>query len=122
MGATFQVSTKIGISSSWKAVDTDKVVEHPDPAQTYISQSTKGERIDVHALGKLNAIGGQGNDTLIGDSGNNWLEGGAGSDTFDAGAGDDTLVIDAQDKQENINGGDGFDRVIVSGSEGGSFI
>lgn len=62
--------------------------------------------------------GGTGNDTLIGGAGDDWLSGGAGSDILDGGAGDDTLLIDAEDLQANINGGDGFDIAVVTGPAG----
>jgi Ca2+-binding RTX toxin-like protein len=70
-------------------------------------------------------IGGSGNDTLFGQNGNDFLDGGDGDDILDGGtgfdimsggAGNDTIVIHAGDvfAGEIINGGDGFDRLVVS--------
>ena len=74
----------------------------------------------LNAGAQLGALlnGGDGNDTLTGGAGDDWLSGGAGADTLHGGAGDDTLLIDAQDLQANINGGDGFDIAVVTGSQG----
>jgi len=69
--------------------------------------------------------GGDGNDTLFGQNGNDFLDGGDGDDTLDGGpgsdvmsggAGNDTIVIHAGDvfAGEVIDGGDGFDRLVVS--------
>src|SRR5262249_55840023 len=69
--------------------------------------------------------GGGGNDTLFGQNGNDFLDGGDGDDTLDGGpgsdvmsggAGNDTIVIHAGDvfAGEVIDGGDGFDRLVVS--------
>jgi Ca2+-binding RTX toxin-like protein len=49
--------------------------------------------------------GGEGNDVLVGGSGTNWLFGGPGSDSFGA-----ELVAGIQ----NIDGGPGADRLVVS--------
>jgi Ca2+-binding RTX toxin-like protein len=76
---------------------------------------------DVLSAGaKIGAMleGGAGNDVLVGGAGDDWLVGGTGSDTLSGGDGDDTLVIDAQDAVANINGGNGFDVVVVEGSVG----
>lgn len=62
--------------------------------------------------------GGDGNDTLTGGAGDDWVSGGAGSDVLNGGAGDDTLLIDADDLQANISGGDGFDIAVVTGTAG----
>jgi Ca2+-binding RTX toxin-like protein len=63
--------------------------------------------------------GGAGNDTLIGDSGDDILDGGHGADEMDGGAGNDTIVIHAGDVTfgEIIDGGDGFDRLVVSDND-----
>ena len=87
------------------------------PVSAYASTSISGETIDVVQKGVNNATGGAGNDVLLGDAGTNWLAGGQGSDTFHAGAGDDVLLIDADDSQLNIHGGDGTDIVQIIGDQ-----
>jgi len=76
---------------------------------------------DVLSAGTRVAVmleGGDGNDTITGGSGDDLLKGGSGSDVLSGGAGDDTLLIDAADLQANINGGDGFDVAVVTGTAG----
>ncbi len=80
-----------------------------------------GMTVNVAALGVSGAYGNAGNDTLVGDGTANWLGGGGGSDTFSGGAGNDVLIIDAQDVQANIDGGNGFDIVQVVGEDGVNF-
>lgn len=58
--------------------------------------------------------GGDGDDTLNGGDGNDILIGGAGSDNLYGGASNDTLVIDSEDGI--INGGTGYDTVMLSGN------
>jgi Ca2+-binding RTX toxin-like protein len=97
---------------------TGTTVTAEDGRSTYVSNIATGETIDVTTKGVKNAYGNSGADTLTGDAGANWLVGGQGSDSFNAGAGDDMLIIDAQDLQQNIHGGEGFDMVQVVGQEG----
>ncbi len=60
--------------------------------------------------------GNGGNDTLSGGLGDDWLAGGVGADTISAGVGNDTILFDAADTV--IDGGDGFDTALVSGTTG----
>ncbi|MCR5563617.1 MAG: hypothetical protein K6F46_09710, partial [Desulfovibrio sp.] len=59
-------------------------------------------------------FGGAGNDLLFGGAGNDYLDGGSGADKLDGGAGSDIMVFDADDYL--VEGGDGFDFLIGSGS------
>lgn len=70
--------------------------------------------------------GGQDNDTLLGGAGNNILYGDAGNDTLDitlggtdtamGGAGEDTIVAStALTKGDIVDGGDGFDTLLLDG-------
>lgn len=63
-------------------------------------------------------VGGGGNDVIYGSAQDDWLQGGSGSDLLVGGDGNDTLVMDAQDNPWLIQGGKGFDTVIVEGSGG----
>lgn len=83
-----------------------------------VAYSGLGVTIDLNGSGAAQAIGAAGDDVLIGTGGNDWLTGGAGADRFLAGAGDDLLVIDADDRQGDIDGGAGIDSVVVSDDRG----
>ncbi|MBR8655752.1 S8 family serine peptidase [Achromobacter sp. Marseille-Q0513] len=77
-----------------------------------------GVRIDLNGSGATQAQGQAGNDTLVGTAGNDGLIGGAGADKFLAGAGSDLLVIDADDRQADIDGGAGIDTVVIADDRG----
>jgi len=89
------------------------------------THSTGGNDTLFGGDGNDTLLGGDGNDTLFGQNGNDFLDGGDGDDILDGGtgfdimsggAGNDTIVIHAGDvfSGEVINGGDGFDRLVVS--------
>jgi Ca2+-binding RTX toxin-like protein len=61
-------------------------------------------------------VGGDGTDFLDGGDGDDTLDGGAGADIMSGGAGNDTIVVHSGDVLfgESIDGGDGFDRLVVS--------
>jgi Ca2+-binding RTX toxin-like protein len=61
-------------------------------------------------------LGGASNDLLDGGDGDDTLDGGPGADIMYGGAGNDTFVIHPNDAAvgEFIDGGDGFDRLVVS--------
>lgn len=75
-----------------------------------------GSREDGILLDGILLDGNGGNDTLSGGLGDDWLAGGVGADTISAGVGNDTILFDAADLA--IDGGDGFDTALVSGSTG----
>jgi Ca2+-binding RTX toxin-like protein len=105
-------------ASATGTVVSTQGAEQVASVSAYVSSSAPGEIIDVAQKGVNNATGGSGDDVLLGDVGTNWLAGGQGSDTFKAGAGDDVLLIDGDDQQANIHGGDGTDIVQVVGERG----
>lgn len=86
--------------------------------RSHVSAVNTNQTLSAATLGVQNIYAGGGNDTLTGDAGANWLSGGLGSDTFNAGAGDDVLLIDADDLQQNIKAGAGYDVLQVVGSKG----
>jgi subtilisin-like proprotein convertase family protein len=85
---------------------------------SYVANDPNGEIVDIASKAINSAYGGSGNDRLIGDEQDNWLGGNPGSDTLIGGGGNDFLMIDSEDRQANIDGGDGFDIVQVVGNEG----
>jgi len=85
---------------------------------SYVAHDPNGEVIDLAIKEVSSGYGGIGNDTLIGDAEDNWLGGSLGSDTFIGGDGNDFMMIDSEDRQENINGGDGLDIIQVVGNKG----
>lgn len=61
--------------------------------------------------------GGSGNDELFGEDGDDTLTGGGGADVLDGGGGDDVIYADREDfisGPDNVNGGTGFDTLIVT--------
>lgn len=61
-------------------------------------------------------IGGAGDDVIRGGSSNDTLIGGAGSDVLMGDRGDDTIFAEANDSI--VDGGEGFDKVIIDGPQG----
>jgi Ca2+-binding RTX toxin-like protein/subtilisin-like proprotein convertase family protein len=82
------------------------------------AMSSQGVTLTLQDSGATQAIGSFGNDTLNGTAGDDWLIGGAGADKFTAGDGNDLLVIDAEDKQADINAGAGIDTIIIADDRG----
>ena len=76
--------------------------------------------------GNDSILGGDGNDSLLGGSGNDTLDGQAGNDTLDGQGGDDVLIGGGGDDtfvlgngaggQDTIDGGDGFNGLVVNGT------
>ncbi len=67
--------------------------------------------------------GGDGDDTLNGGDGDDRLSGGAGTDTLSGGAGSDVFLVDDDDDQTDIQGGElgsDNDRIVFSNSLGTS--
>src|SRR6267142_938570 len=66
--------------------------------------------------GILSLNGSSGDDTLIGSSGDDILSGKGGADVIQAGDGNDTILIGTGEAApgESIDGGAGFDRLLVS--------
>ncbi|MEW6248926.1 MAG: calcium-binding protein [Nitrospirota bacterium] len=75
-----------------------------------------GEAGDDALYGDYAGGPGTGNDRLDGGDGNDTLYGNAGADRLLGGDGDDTLVMDAEDVQ--VDGGTGYDRLVVQGGGG----
>lgn len=79
------------------------------------------DRFFTTGAGAIVAAGGGGNDQLLGGAGGDLLTGGSGADMLKGGGGDDRLLIDATDRQADIDGGTGRDTVVIEGSEGRAF-
>ncbi|PWR22964.1 beta strand repeat-containing protein [Zavarzinia aquatilis] len=60
--------------------------------------------------------GGNGNDTLKGGTGDDFLAGGAGDDKLYGQDGDDTFLINGVSGADTFSGGNGFDRVRLTGT------
>ncbi len=67
--------------------------------------------------GKDKITGGSGNDQISGDAGNDIIVGGAGKDFIAGGDGNDTL-IDTAGGLQLLDGGNGNDRIVMSGDTG----
>ncbi|MCG3677686.1 cadherin-like domain-containing protein [Aliarcobacter butzleri] len=96
------------------------------PGNDYINAGS-GNDIVYGQDGDDIILGGDGDDILYGGNGNDYINGGKGADRIDGGAGDDTIVMDAEDFSRNafiteiVNGGSGFDTVIIQGNKGVNF-
>ena len=60
--------------------------------------------------------GNKGNNTLTGEGGNDTLIGGAGVDTYLGGSGDDIIRAESNDNLAQSFGGEGFDKLYITGS------
>ena len=98
-----------------------KIESEDGQSSSFIVTSYEDTTVYLETEGVNSAYGNIGNDTLIGDDNNNWLMGGVGSDTLIGGAGNDILLIDGQDLNENIDGGEGRDVVKVISDENITF-
>ncbi len=74
--------------------------------------------IGLAGSGAAQAVGHAGDDTLLGTEADEWLIGGAGGDRFQGGAGRDLLVIDADDRQEDLDAGADVDTLLVADDRG----
>lgn len=82
--------------------------------------------------GQDSILGGDGNDALLGGAGNDTLDGQAGNDTLDGqggndlligGGGDDTFVLgNGAGGQDTVEGGDGFNGIVVNGTNNADTI
>ena len=69
----------------------------------------------------------EGDDIVVAGSGNDYIDTSGGADRIDAGEGDDKIVMDSEDFKQNlfmneiINGGEGYDTVIIKDDEGVTF-
>ena len=79
------------------------------------------DRLYTTGTEAISVFGGAGNDQLLGGAGNDTLSGGSGADVLKGGAGDDRLVIDAADLQNNIDGGVGYDTLVIEDTAGRVF-
>jgi Ca2+-binding RTX toxin-like protein len=92
-----------------------------DPTRAYSATGGTGNDILVVKesgnSSKSILNGSDGDDTLIGASGDDILVGGAGRDVINGNGGNDMITIDASDLLNQINGGDGFDTLIIEGNQ-----
>lgn len=64
-------------------------------------------------LGNDTLGGGDGNDSISGGAGDDVLVGGAGRDRLIGGAGNDIITYDSSDLREEVQGGEGFDILVL---------
>ncbi len=67
-----------------------------------------GDRFDL-------ILGGRGDDSIEAAGGRDVIAGGRGEDTILAGAGDDTILWSHGDGNDSVEGGSGFDTLVVQG-------
>jgi Ca2+-binding RTX toxin-like protein len=94
-----------------------EVVDFKDTDYT-VALGNKGDD-DFKASNKDSVLDGyEGDDILTGGDGHDWLKGGKGSDAMRGGKGHDIILIDSEDKQANIDGGEDYDIAIVATAAG----
>ena len=109
------------IGYEFNDVNLGKLATAEDGTKSLIIKNENGEIIISGIDNAQNIFGNIGNDSITGDDLDNWLSGGAGSDILKGESGDDILIIDHEDKQENIDGGEGRDIAIINSDNGVSF-
>ncbi|MFT3729113.1 MAG: calcium-binding protein [Terricaulis sp.] len=112
-----------GVDTATYADETDAMFV--DLAAGTARRGSAAAAIEDTLTGVENVTGGAGNDTLVGSSAVNVLSGGAGDDTLrGAGAGDtvrgdagnDIILYAIGDGADSVDGGDGADRLTISGT------
>ncbi len=106
------------IGYEFNDVNLGKLATAEDGTKSLVIAGKNGETVTASASTAQNIFGNVGDDKITGDERDNWISGGAGSDTLKGGDGDDILIIDAEDKQWNIDAGNGRDVVIVNSDKG----
>lgn len=112
----YETTAAASVTTATYASNIDKVSGSGQVA--LVAKSVLGISMDLNGSGATQAIGSVGDDTLNGTAGDDWLIGGAGIDKFSGGAGSDLLVIDAEDRQQDIDGGSGIDTLLVADDQG----
>lgn len=127
----------------YKVVDTDTgfTIEFNtgDSASYFTYDGNDNQTVALAAVGLIGAFGGDGadsldasgvdesvmlfgglgSDTLTGSDHDDMISGGEGSDLIHAGAGNDSIFIDdADDLLTNVSGGEGYDVLTHTGSNG----
>jgi Ca2+-binding RTX toxin-like protein len=120
-GATLEVAavdfTTNPIGYEWNNIDLGQVATSENSNATLVLDNPA--YVKMSELNNITTVyGSSGADTIIGTDNNDWISGGAGSDTINSGAGDDLIIIDAADLQQNIDGGEGRDILLITGSTG----
>ena len=106
------IAGTITVTDRGDTIQIEAVKDRTDPVAVAAGEVAQGYRgVRVNAEG--------GDDVVIGSIADDWLVGGSGSDTLLAGAGDDVVVMDLEDDQDNIRGGEGQDTLVLEGAERG---
>jgi Ca2+-binding RTX toxin-like protein len=79
-----------------------------------------GDDVVYGGAGSDMLMGGSGDDALVGDGGDDFLFGGSGHDFLSGGYGDDVFIYQDGDDPatDSLDGGDGFDTIVLQTSEG----
>ena len=106
------------IGYEFNDVNLGKLATAEDGTKSLVIANENGATVIASAETAQNIFGNIGNDKITGDERDNWISGGKGSDTLKGGDGDDVLIIDAEDREWNIDGGNGRDIVIINSDQG----
>lgn len=88
---------------------------------TFFANTQSSEKLESDVLGVDNIYAGKGGVALIGGKGDNWLIGAKGRNQYFGVSGDNTIVINEDDLQTDIQGGTGFNTVLIESESGRYF-
>ncbi|PCJ23199.1 MAG: hypothetical protein COA94_08495 [Rickettsiales bacterium] len=88
---------------------------------TFFAKEGSPTRLEADALKVDNICASSAGSVLVGGNGDNWLIGSDGADQYLGGSGNNTLVINEHDRQEDIQGGIGFNTVFINSVAGRYF-
>lgn len=95
------------------------IVTSESGTKSYTSKGKNNKKLEAEKLAVNNIYSNEeGGDILVGNDKDNWLVSRGGSNTYIGKKGDNTLVITAEDKLENIQAGEGFNTVVITGNKG----
>ena len=129
-GGGLAATMGVAVSLAGKNVKVDLV--DGNTIQSNVTAELTQSSVNLTLLGIENVNGGgndlantitgnKGNNTLSGNGGNDTLIGGAGVDIYLGGNGDDTIRAESNDNLAQSSGGDGFDKLYITGSAPSGF-
>ncbi|MBW1650851.1 MAG: S8 family serine peptidase, partial [Deltaproteobacteria bacterium] len=105
------------IGYEWNNIDLGRVATSENEASTLVLKNSA--YVEMSKLNNITTVyGSAGQDEIIGTDNDDWIFGGAGSDKLSGGAGNDLIIIDAEDLQQNIDGGEGRDILLITSAAG----
>ena len=108
-----QGANSFGVVASDRAGNISSTVTTITVARNVTLLGGDGSDSLVGGLGNDTLLGFSGDDGLYGDAGNDVLDGGIGNDGLFGGLGNDRIVFDPGDNPLFVQGGDGYDLLVI---------